>query len=112
MTSKDFRTKIEYNNLQNLADELQVTEQYRKFLNGIVDGKTTIEISKELGVSRSRVDQMYWQYVVWCRRHTGLYYFNDAPPITEEIYNQIPAKQRYHEDTLKEAATQIQKEST
>ncbi len=108
---KEYRTKIEYNHLQNLAEEIQVTEQYRILLKGIVEGKTTIEIAKELGVNRSRVDQMYWQYVVWCRRHTGLYYFKDAPPITEEMYEQIPAKQRYHEDSIKEAAAQMRSEN-
>lgn len=58
MTSKDFRTIIEYNNLQTIADDLQVTEQYKILLKGIQDGKTTIDIAKELDVSRSRVDQM------------------------------------------------------
>lgn len=109
---KEFRNKIEYNNLQDLADELHVSEQYKKLLNGIVEGKTTTEISKEIGVSRSRVDQMYWQYVVWCRRYTGLYYFTkDCPPITEEIYMQVPSSKRHHEDTLKDAIVQMQMEN-
>ena len=56
--------------------------------------------------------KMYWQYVVWCRRYTGLYYFTkDCPPITEEIYMQVPSHKRYHEDTLKEAILQMQTES-
>ena len=110
MTSKDFRTIIEYNNLQTIADDLQVSEQYKILLKGIEDGKTTIDIAKELEVSRSRVDQMYWQYVVWCRRYTKLYYFKDVPPITEDMYEQIPARLRHHEDTLKEAISEMRNE--
>lgn len=106
--SKEFRQKIEYNHLEELADQLQLTDNYKIFIKGISEGKSTIEISKELNVSRSRVDQMYWQYVSWCRRLTGLYYFTDFPPVDKKLYDQIPSRVRMHEDQFKEALLELQ----
>ncbi len=106
--SKLYRQKIEYNHLQDLADQLQLTDNYKIFIKGIVEGKSTKEIADELNLSRSRVDQMYWQYVTWCRRLTGLFYFQDIPPIKKEIYDQIPTR-RKSEDDIKKAVLEIQK---
>lgn len=110
--SKEFRQKIEYNHLEELADQLQLTDNYKIFIKGISEGKSTIEISKELNVSRSRVDQMYWQYVSWCRKLTGLYYLTDFPPVPKDLYDQIPSKIRLHDEKLKEAILELQKNNT
>lgn len=44
----EYRQKIEYNHLQEVADQLELSDNYKIFIKGISEGKSTIEISKEL----------------------------------------------------------------
>ena len=93
MGAKD-RNIIIYNNLTDLINEISVPENYHLLINGIIQGKSSVEIASELGVRRNRIYQMYWQYVKWCREHTDMVYHEDFPPISREEYDQFHASHR------------------
>ena len=88
------RNIIIYNNLAVLIDELSVPENYHLLISGIIQGKTSKEIADELGVKRSRVYQMYWQYIKWCMDYTNMMFHEDFPPISREEYDLFHASHR------------------
>ena len=93
MGAKD-RAVIIYNNLTELIKEMTVPQNYHVLIDGIIQGKNSKEIANALGVKINRVYQMYWQYVKWCREHTGMVYHEDFPPISREEYDQFHASHR------------------
>lgn len=93
MSAQD-RNIIIYNNLTELINEISVPENYRLLINGIIHEQTSKEIASKLGVKRARVYQMYWQYVKWCREHTGMVYHEDFPTISREEYDLFHASHR------------------
>ncbi len=98
--------KIKYNNLIDLIDELDLTPKYKPVISAAVRGDKTSDIAKHNGVTRSRIYHMYYQYVRFCRRHTGLVYFEDAPPLPEEEYYEQSHKYHHlkhpeHEEAIK-----------
>lgn len=94
MSAKD-RTVIIYNNLTELINEMTVPQNYHVLIDGIIQGKNSKEIANALGVKINRVYQMYWQYVKWCREHTGMVYHEDFPPISREEYDRFHASHRH-----------------
>ncbi len=96
-----WRQLIVYNNLKDLVDELNVSEAYRTMLKCIDEDKKAVQIAKELGLSGTRINQMYFQYVKWCRKYTGLHYFEECPPITNEKYDELWQKYKCKLKTCK-----------
>ena len=88
------RDVIIYNNLTELINEISVPQNYHVLIDGIIQGKESKVIAEELGLTRKRVYQMYWQYVKWCREHTGMVYHEDFPPISREEYDRFHASHR------------------
>ena len=87
--------KIKYNNLVDLIDELNLSPKYKQVIPAAVRGDKTGDIAKANGVTRNRIYHMYYQYVMFCRRYTGLVYFDDAPPLPEEEYSEQCQKYRH-----------------
>lgn len=101
------RAVIIYNNLTELINEMTVPQNYLLLIDGIIQGKESKVIAEELGLTRKRVYQMYWQYVKWCMDYTDMMYHEDFPPISREEYYQFHASHRrltYQEEleTLKQ----------
>ena len=80
------RDVIIYNNLTELINEISVPKKYHILIDGIIQGKASKVIAEELGLTRKRVYQMYWQYVKWCMDYTDMLYHEDFPPISREEY--------------------------
>ena len=80
------RDVIIYNNLTELINEISVPKNYHVLIDGIIHGKPSKVIAEELGLTRKRVYQMYWQYVKWCMDYTDMLYHEDFPPISREEY--------------------------
>ena len=93
MSAKD-RDVIIYNNLTELINEISVPQNYHVLIDGIIQGKESKVIAKELGLTRKRVYQMYWQYVKQCMDYTDMMYHEDFPPISREEYYQFHASHR------------------
>ena len=88
------RDVIIYNNLTELINEISVPENYHLLIDGIIQGKESKVIAEELGLTRKRVYQMYWQYVKQCMDYTDMMYHEDFPPISREEYDQFHASHR------------------
>ncbi len=105
-----YREIIIYNNLQEIADEIGVSKNYKIMLKGISEGKTSAQISRDIGCSGSRIGGMYFQFVKWCSEHTNLKYFKDCQPISREKYEELWKKYRGHLRTAPEIEEDIIKE--
>ncbi len=105
-----YRQIIINNNLQEFADKINISENYKILLKGISEGKNGVQISKDIGCSNSRIRDMYFQYVKWCREYTGLKYFEDCPPISREKYDELWIKQKGKFRTAPEIEEAIKKE--
>ncbi|WP_029071019.1 hypothetical protein [Kandleria vitulina] len=93
MSAKN-RDFIIYNNLTELINKISVSKNYHVLIDGIIQGKESKVIAEELGLTRKRVYQMYWQYVKWCMDYTDMMYHEDLPPISRVEYYQFHASHR------------------
>ncbi len=85
--SKEYKNKIIFNHLLELAPELNISSRDIDIVKLAVAGKKNSEIAKIYNLSPSRIPQIFWKYVVLCQRHTGMIYFEDMPPVSKEVYD-------------------------